>query len=291
MAIFVDENTNVLIQGITGNTGSFQAKIMQEVGTNIVAGVTPGKGGKEIHGIPVYDFIEEALLDYSVDAILSFVPARFAKDSSIEAIESGVPFLVVTAEAFPAQDAMEVIAHAHRKGVMLLGPDTPGVVSPGKCKMGVHPDRMISEGNVGVLSRSGALSYEVCKSITEAGYGQSTVVGIGGGPLWGMKEKEVLIAFDKDPETKVIVLLGEVGGSMEQEAAKVISYKISTPVVSLIVGRSVPSGSRMGHAGAIVEGKEGTARHKIDILENAGVTTAEIPAEIPNIIKKWEDVL
>jgi len=288
MAILIDEETRVLIQGITGKTGSFQAKIMEEAGTNIVAGVTPGKGGRDIDGLPVYDFVEEALTDHRVDAVISFVPAKFARDSSLEAIEAEIPFIVVTAESFPGHDAMEVISHANRKGVTLLGPDTPGVVSPGKCKLGVHPERMLVEGHVGVLSRSGALSYEVCKSLTEGGYGQSTVVGIGGGPLWGLREREILKRFDRDPETKAIVLLGEVGGSMEQEAAEIISENVSTPVISLIVGKAVPSGSRMGHAGAIVEGKESTAEHKIDILEESGVVIAKNPSEIPKIIDNLE---
>ncbi|MBS3787342.1 succinate--CoA ligase subunit alpha [Candidatus Bipolaricaulota bacterium] len=288
MAILVDKETRVLVQGITGQIGSFQTKIMKEAGTKVVAGVTPGKGGEEVHGVPVYDFIEEALEEHSFDAIINFVPARFAKDAAFEAIESEVPFLVITAEGFPAQDIMRVIAYAVNKGVHILGPDTPGVVSPGKCKLGVHPERMLVEGRVGVLSRSGALSYEACKALSEGGYGQSTVVGIGGGPLWGLREKEVLKMFDADPETKVIVLLGEVGGTMEQEAAEIISNEITTPVVALIVGKAAPRGAQMGHAGAIVEGKEGTAEYKVNLLREAGAYVAESPDGILKVIDQME---
>lgn len=288
MAILVDRETHVLVQGITGNIGSFQTKIMQQSGTKIVAGVTPGKGGREVHGVPVYDFVEEALEEHKVDAVINFVPARFAKDSALEVIEAGIPFLVLTTEGFPAKDAMNVISRAHSRGIEVLGPDTPGVVSPGKCKLGVHPEMMLTEGQVGVLSRSGALSYEACKALSEGGYGQSTVVGIGGGPLWGLRERKVLKMFDEDSGTKVIALLGEVGGTMEQEAAEIISNEITTPVVALVVGKTAPKGAQMGHAGAIVEGKEGTAEYKINLLNEAGAHIAGNPGEIVEIINGME---
>ncbi|RLA98388.1 MAG: succinate--CoA ligase subunit alpha [Deltaproteobacteria bacterium] len=286
MAILIDENTRVLVQGITGRVGSFQTKIMLEYGTKVVAGVTPGKGGMEIHGIPVYDFIEEALRDHEVNAAISFVPARFAKDAAIEAIDNGIPFLVLTAEGIPDHDVITILNYAAAKGTTVLGPDTPGLVSPGKCKLGVHPNRVLKEGHVGVVSKSGALSYEVCRVLVEHGIGQSTVVGIGGGPLWGLSQKDVLKMFQEDPETKVVVLLGEVGGTMEQEAAVFIERSMDKPVISLIVGRAAPKGARMGHAGAIVEGEEGTAENKIKALKNAGSFIAKNPSQIPEIIKK-----
>ena len=286
MAILIDENTRVLVQGITGRVGSFQTKIMLEYGTKVVAGVTPGKGGTETHGIPVYDFIEEALRDHEVNAAISFVPARFAKDAAIEAIDNGIPFLVLTAEGIPDHDVITILNYAAAKGTTVLGPDTPGLVSPGKCKLGVHPNRVLKEGHVGVVSKSGALSYEVCRVLVEHGIGQSTVVGIGGGPLWGLSQKDVLKMFQEDPETKVVVLLGEVGGTMEQEAAAFIERSMDKPVISLIVGRAAPKGAQMGHAGAIIEGEEGTAQSKIKALKKAGATVVSSPSQIPQIITR-----
>lgn len=286
MAILIDTNTRVLVQGITGRVGSFQTKIMQDYGTKIVAGVTPGKGGMEVDGIPVYDFIEEALQEHEVDAAISFVPARFAKDAALEVIDRGIHFLVVTAEGIPDQDVFTILNYAATKGTKVLGPDTPGLISPGKCKLGVHPHRMFTEGRVGVLSKSGALSYEVCRILTKNGIGQSTVVGIGGGPLWGLSQQAILGMFEEDPETEIIVLLGEVGGTTEQEAAAFIKGYMDKPVVSLIAGRTAPRGAQMGHAGAIIEGEEGTAESKIRALREAGSFIAKNPSEIPTIIEK-----
>lgn len=286
MGILIDTNTGVLVQGITGRVGSFQTKIMQDYGTKIVAGVTPGKGGMEVHGIPVYDFVEEALREHEVDAAISFVPASFAKDAALEVIDSGIRFLVVTAEGIPDQDVLTVINYAASKGAKVLGPDTPGLISPGKCKLGVHPHRMFTEGRVGVLSKSGALSYEVCRVLTKNGIGQSTVVGIGGGPLWGLSQQTVLKMFQEDAETEMIVLLGEVGGTTEQEAAAFIRGYMDKPVISLIAGRTAPRGAQMGHAGAIIEGEEGTAESKIRALREAGSLIAKSPSEIPTIIEK-----
>ncbi|MCK4598724.1 succinate--CoA ligase subunit alpha [Candidatus Bipolaricaulota bacterium] len=288
MAILVHENTRVLVQGITGRVGSFQTKVMQEYGTNIVAGVTPGKGGTMVDGIPVYDLVEEALSEHEADVALSFVPARFAKDAAIEAIDNGIHFVVLTAEGIPDQDVLTVLNYAAIKGIKVLGPDTPGLVSPGKCKVGVHPDRVLKEGHVGLVSKSGALSYEVCKLLTEHGIGQSTIVGIGGGPLWGLTQREVLEMFEEDPDTKVVVMLGEVGGTMEHEAAALIEEHVTKPVISLVVGRAAPKGARMGHAGAIIEGEGETAASKIRALRNAGSLVAKDPAEILSFIKRLE---
>ena len=285
MEILIDKNSRVLVQGITGQVGSFQTKVMKEYGTDIVAGVTPGKGGMKVHEIPVYDFVEEALQSHEVDAAISFVPARLAKDAALEAIAGGIRFLVVTTEGIPDQDMLTIINCATSKGITVLGPDTPGLISPGRCKLGVHPNRMFTEGPVGVLSKSGALSYEVCRVLTENGIGQSTVLGIGGGPLWGLSQKAVLKLFQEDPETEVIVLLGEVGGTTEQDAAAFIERYMDKLVVSLIVGRTAPKGAQMGHAGAIIEGEEGTAESKIRALRSAGSLIAKSPSEIPEIIK------
>lgn len=286
MAILIDKSTNVVIQGITGNVGAFQAKIMQDYGTHIVAGVTPGKGGTTIHGIPVYDFVAEAAAEHHIDAAFGFVPAKFAKDAALEVIQAGIKLQVITSEGIPNQDMLTIINFARSKGSIVVGPDTAGLISPGKCKLGVHPQKFYMEGFVGVLSKSGALSYEVGKELTENGIGQTTVVGIGGGPYWGLSQTTVLQKFQDDPETKVIVMLGEVGGRMEIEAAEYIRKNVTKPVISLIVGRSAPEGAQMGHAGAIVEGKVGTAQSKIEALQAAGVNIAYRPSDIVKIIRK-----
>ncbi len=288
MAILIDENTRVLVQGITGNVGSFQTGIMQDYGTNIVAGVTPGKGGTKIFGIPVYDLVEEAVRERQADAAISFVPARFAKDAAMEVIGSGIPFLVLTTEGIPDQDVLTILRYAALKGTTVLGPDTPGLISPGKCKLGVHPHTMFMEGRVGLVSKSGSLSYEVGRLLTESGIGQSTVVGIGGGPIWGLSQESVLRMFEEDPETEAIVLLGEVGGRLEHDAAHFISHSMKKPVIALIVGRMAPEGVQMGHAGAIIEGEEGTAASKIAVLKKAGAIIASSSLNIPELIKKLE---
>jgi len=285
MTILVHEDTRVLVQGITGRVGSFQTKVMQEYGTKIVAGVTPGKGGTIVNGIQVYDLVEDALCEHEVDVALSFVPARFAKDGAIEAIESGIHVVVLTAAGIPDQDILTVLHYATIKGIKVLGPDTPGVVSPGKCKVGVHPDRVLKEGHVGVVSKSGALSYEVCKLLSEHGIGQSTIVGIGGGPLWGLTQREILGMFEADPDTRLVVVLGEVGGTMEHEAAVFIEGHITKPVISLIVGRAAPMGARMGHAGAIIEGDGETAESKTSALRKAGSLIAQNPDQILSHIR------
>ena len=285
MAILIDEKTRVLIQGITGTVGSFQAQIMQDYGTKIVAGVTPGKGGQQVHGIPVYDSVADATAAQEIDAAFGFVPARFARDAALEIIDAGIGLLVLTTEGIPDQDMLIIIRYAQVRGATVVGPDTPGLVSPGKCKLGVHPNRVLLPGHVGVLSKSGALSYETCKTLTEAGIGQSTIVGIGGGPFWGLSQEAVLAKFQQDPETRVIVMLGEVGGTMEQQAAAYIRAQVTKPVVALIVGRAAPPGAQMGHAGAIIEGEEGTAASKIRALKEAGAHIAYRPSEIPGIIR------
>jgi len=281
MSILVNQNTTVLVQGITGRSGSLQTRVMQEYGTNIVAGVTPGKGGMEVHGIPVYDFVADAVREHpSINAAISFVPARFVKDSAMEVMDSGISFQVITAEEVPDQDVLDIVAAARARNVTVLGPGTPGLIAPGKCKLGAHPARMYREGSVGLVSKSGALSYEIGKNLTEAGIGQSTVVGIGGGPIWGLSQTEVLRLFQEDPETDAIVFVGEIGGTMEQEAADFIARNVDKPVVGIIVGRAAPQGKSLGHAGAIIEGSQGTAAAKIEALTAAGVRMVRTPQEI-----------
>lgn len=286
MCILIDEDTKVVIQGITGTVGSFQARVMLDYGTKVVAGVTPGKGGQTVHGVPVYDLVEDAVEEKGGDASLIFVPGLYAADAALEAVEAGVSLAVMTAEGVPLLDVMKVMNLAAEKGVAVIGPDTAGLISPGRCKVGVHPHRLFMEGSVGVVSKSGALSYETSKALTEAGYGQSTVIGIGGGPMWGLTQVDALRLFEEDEGTKAVVLLGEIGGSMEEEAAEFMGEHMSKPVVSLIVGRHAPEGERMGHAGAIIQGGRGTAAGKIAALERAGARVVKGPRDIPLVLKE-----
>jgi len=286
MCILVDRETRVIVQGITGTVGSFQSKVMLEYGTNLVAGVTPGKGGEQIHGVPVYDLVEEAMEEHGGEVILSFVPGPYSADAAIESIQAGLKLVIMTAEGVPLYDVMRVMRLIKEKGAMVIGPDTAGVISPGRSKAGVHPNKLFKEGHIGVVSKSGALSYEVSKTLTEAGLGQSTVVGIGGGPMWGFTQVDALRLFQDDDETEAIVLLGEIGGTMEEEAAEYIKKKITKPVVSLIVGRHAPKGERMGHAGAIIQHGKGLAEDKLNILRAAGVQVVKGPRDIPLVIKE-----
>jgi len=286
MCILIDEDTKVIVQGITGTVGSFQTRVMLDYGTKVVAGVTPGKGGQKVHGVPVYDLVEDAVEENGGDASLIFVPGPYAADAAIEAIEAGVSLAVMTAEGVPLLDVMNVMSLAAEKGIAVIGPDTAGLISPGRCKVGVHPHRLFMEGSVGVVSKSGALSYETSKALTEGGYGQSTVIGIGGGPMWGLTQVEALRLFEEDEGTEAVVLLGEIGGSMEEEAAEFIGEHMSKPVVSLIVGRHAPEGERMGHAGAIIQGGRGTAAGKIAALERAGARVVKGPREIPLVLRE-----
>lgn len=288
MAILIASDTRVLIQGATGKVGSFQTRIMRDYGTKIAAAVTPGKGGSRIHEIPVFDSVAEAVSEHEVDAAISFVPARFAKDAALEVINSNIGFLVLTAEGIPELDILIILQHAALQGTTVLGPDTPGLISPGKCKLGVHPHTMFLEGHVGIVSKSGSLSYEVGRVLTQNGMGQSTVVGIGGGPIWGLSQEAVLQKFEEDPETTVVVLLGEVGGRLEHDAAKYIHRHMKKPVIALIVGRTAPAGAQMGHAGAIIEGQEASASSKIKALKNAGAIIGRSSTEIPELIKEME---
>jgi succinyl-CoA synthetase alpha subunit len=286
MAIYINQDTHILVQGITGKVGAFQTALMQAYGSKIVAGVTPGKGGQSLNGIPVYDLVQEAKNDHHVDAAISFVPAPFAKTAAFEILTAGIPLLVLTTEGIPENDIIDIVRYAELRNSRVIGPDTPGLISPGKCKLGVHPQQMFQQGSVGVVSKSGSLSYEVCRLLTEAGIGQSTVVGIGGGPIWGTTHEAVLSQFEYDPQTKAIILLGEVGGKLEHQAAEFIKFGMNKPVIAMIVGRSAPAGARMGHAGAIVDGEEGSAASKMAVLKSAGAYTAKSSQEILAILQK-----
>lgn len=284
MAILIDRNTRILVQGITGQSGALQAKTMLDYGSNVVAGVTPGKGGQSVHGVPVFDTVREAAERMPIDVAISFVPPAFALDSSMEVIGAGIPLLVLTTENIPDHDVQRILAHAKAKETRVLGPGTAGLISPGACKVGAHPARMYSPGRVGVVSKSGALSYEVGKALTGAGIGQSTVVGLGGGPVWGTTTRDVVEMFNDDPDTDVIVLLGEIGGDLEQQAASYIQAHVKKPVVALIVGRNAPKGKSLGHAGAII-GSGGGADEKIAALSAAGVHVASSPSQICAVIQ------
>ena len=285
LAILIDRGTRALVQGITGKIGSFQTKLMVEYGTNVVAGVTPGKGGQTITGVPVFDSVHQAVQQTKPEVSISFVPGPFAADAAMEAIDAGLRLVVVVAEAIPLSDAVKMLALASERKTAVLGPDTAGIISPGRSKLGVQPHRLFLEGRVGIISRSGALSYETAKTLTENRMGQSTVVGLGGGPVWGFTYRDALEMFKNDPETDAVVILGEIGGHMEEEAAEYISNGFPKPVVALIVGRSAPPCQKMGHAGAIVQAGRGSAQEKIAALRNAGALIASSPREIPDLIR------
>jgi succinyl-CoA synthetase alpha subunit len=287
MAILIGKESKVVVQNITGREGSFHAKQMLDYGTRIVAGVTPGKGGvKFLDKIPVYDTVQEAIRETGANTSIGFVPAAFAKDAALEAVESGVAITVLITEHIPPFDTWKVVNYATRKGVRIIGPNCPGLISPGKAKVGIMPSSVFSAGKVGVVSRSGTLTYEVAFQLTKAGLGESTVVGIGGDPIVGTGFTDILELFEKDRETEAIVLIGEIGGDAEEKAAQYIQKNISKPVVAYIAGRTAPPGKRMGHAGAIVSGSEGTAVAKTSSLESAGVRVALTPDQIPRMIEE-----
>lgn len=291
MAILINKNSKMLIQGITGKSGRMQTQLMLESGSNIVAGVTPGKGGQTVHGVPVYNTVAEAKAFHEFDTVVCLAPPRAAKSCCFEAVDAGVKLYVLCTEQIPAQDIAQIIAYAQRGGTTLIGPGCSGVIVPGECKAGSHPVRFFKPGYVGVVSKSGALSYEAGKTLTDAGIGQSTVVGIGGGPCFGFTQRDAVALFEQDPQTKVIVLLGEIGGRLEEDAAAYIKNNVHKPVVALIVGRNAPKGKSLGHAGAIISGDFGTAESKIRALKDAGVTVVSNPADLVLAVKRACDNL
>ncbi len=284
MAILVDEETRVLVQGITGREGSFHAKQCLDYGTKVVAGVTPGKGGGRIEGIPVFNTVREAVRETGANASLIFVPAPSAADAMMEAAEEGVGLIVCITEGIPVRDMIQVKASLRGKGTRLIGPNCPGVISPDRAKVGIMPGYIHRRGNVGVVSRSGTLTYEVVHGLSQRGLGQSTCVGIGGDPIVGSSFVDILELFAKDPETQAVVMIGEIGGTAEEEAAAFIRDNFRKPVVALIAGLSAPEGKRMGHAGAIISGGRGTAQEKIAALNAAGIPVAPTPEAVAELV-------
>ncbi|MFQ5592648.1 MAG: succinate--CoA ligase subunit alpha [Anaerolineae bacterium] len=284
MSILVNKNTRLMVQGITGREGEFHTRQMIEYGTNVVAGVTPGRGGQEVAGVPVFDTVAQAVEETGANGSVIFVPARFAPDAILEAAGHGVPLVVCITEGIPALDMIDVVAYLDEKGTKLVGPNCPGLITPGECKAGIIPGNIVMPGPVGMVSRSGTLTYEVIWALTERGIGQSTCVGIGGDPVNGLRFIEVLDLFERDPQTEQIVLIGEIGGTAEEQAAEYIAANITKPVVAFVAGRTAPPGKRMGHAGAIISGGEGRAEDKIAAFEAAGVPVAEHPEQIAEII-------
>ena len=284
MSILIDENTKVIVQGITGRDGSFHTRGMLDYGTKVVAGVTPGKGGETVHDVPVFDSVQEARDATGADASVVYVPAAFAVDAVYEAVDAGVKLVVCITEGLPVNDIVELYAHVKSAGARLIGPNCPGLISPGKSKLGILPGPIHRQGPVGVVSRSGTLTYQVVDYLTRADMGQSTCVGIGGDPIIGTNFLDTLEMFEKDPETEGVVLIGEIGGTDEQDAARYIQSEMKKPVVAFIAGRTAPPGKRMGHAGAIISGGGGTAEEKTEALTAAGVPVARIPSEIPDLM-------
>ncbi len=287
MSVFIDRNTKLIVQGITGRDGSFHAKQMMEYGTQVVAGVTPGKGGQQFEGsVPVFNTVEEAVQATGANTSVIYVPPPFAADAMMEAAAAGVQFIVCITEGVPVIDMLRVRPYVIERGARLLGPNCPGLITPGQSKVGIIPGRICTPGNVGVVSRSGTLTYEVVNHLTKAGLGQSTCVGIGGDPINGTGFIDVLQAFEDDPDTKAVAMMGEIGGTDEQDAAEFIRTKMTKPVVGFIAGQTAPPGRRMGHAGAIISGSSGTAAEKIEAFEQAGMGVAKRPLDFVELVRE-----
>jgi succinyl-CoA synthetase alpha subunit len=285
MSILVDRETRVCVSGITGREGTFHSLNNKRYGTQVVSGVTPGKGGQSVDGIPVFNSFREAVDETDANTAMVFVPARFAADSILEAADAGIRTIVAITEGIPAHDELRMSAHLRALGdVRLIGPNCPGVLSPGKANVGIIPAAFFSEGNVGVVSRSGTLTYQIGNELAQRGFGNSSIVGIGGDPVPGSSFIDILTLFEADPETELVVMAGEIGGSAEEEAAEFISENVSKPVVAYIAGFTAPPGKTMGHAGAIVSGSKGTARAKADALEAVGVRVGRTPTEVSEIV-------
>ncbi|MDP8254796.1 MAG: succinate--CoA ligase subunit alpha [Candidatus Alcyoniella australis] len=280
MSILVNDKTRVVVQGITGKTGQFHTRQCLEYGTKIVAGVTPGKGGMDFEGVPIYNGVAQAVREQGADASLVFVPPALAADACMEAVEAGIKVLVLITEGIPTLDMLKLVRYARLKGCSLIGPNCPGIITPGECKIGIMPGQIHRPGNVGVISRSGTLTYEAVAQLSALQIGQSTCIGIGGDPVVGMNFVDCLELFNADPNTQAVVLIGEIGGSAEEEAAAYISQNFDRPVVSFIAGLTAPEGKRMGHAGAIISGGKGTAEEKLGALAAAGVTVVRDPSAI-----------
>ena len=280
MSILINENTNVICQGITGNAGTFHTRGCRDYGTQMVAGVTPGKGGQDIDGIPVFDTVSDAVAATGANATMIFVPAAFTADAILEAVDAGIEVIAAITEGVPVLDMVRVYEIVHERGVSLIGPNCPGLISPGECKIGIMPGYIHNKGSVGVMSRSGTLTYEAVWQTSNEGLGQSTCVGLGGDPIVGPSFIDLLKLYEVDEQTESIMMIGEIGGTAEEEAAAYVADHVTKPVAAFIAGRTAPAGKRMGHAGAIISGGKGTAEEKIKALEAAGIEVAESPADM-----------
>ena len=285
MSILVDSNTRLLVQGITGREGSFHTEQMVEYGTNVVGGVTPGGKGKSVAGAPVFDTVAEAVAAVQPNVSIIYVPAKFAPDAIYEAVDGGITFVICITEGIPVMDMVPAYAYVKSKGARLLGPNCPGIITPGQAKVGIMPGFIHTPGPIGLVSRSGTLTYEVVDALTRAGLGQTTAIGIGGDPIIGTSFVDALELFQADDETQAIVMIGEIGGTDEEDAAAFISGNVTKPVVGFIAGQTAPPGKRMGHAGAIISGGAGTAEGKITALQAAGVQVANRPSEVPGLVR------
>jgi succinyl-CoA synthetase alpha subunit len=284
MAIVVDRDTRLVVQGLTGSEGRFHGLRNRNYGTNVVAGVTPGKGGQDVDGIPVFDTVADAVAQAGANTTLIFVPARFATDAIYEAVDAGIGTIVCITEHIPAHDMLRVYTYIRSKGVTMVGPNCPGVLSPGKANVGIIPAEIFSEGRIGLVSRSGTLTYQIGHELTQLGLGNSSIVGIGGDPVVGSSFIDVLARFEGDPETELIVLVGEIGGDEEEKAARYAQEQVTKPVLAYIAGFSAPPGKTMGHAGAIISGSSGTAQGKKDALEAAGIQVGTTPTEVARLV-------
>ncbi|MGQ9565071.1 MAG: succinate--CoA ligase subunit alpha [Candidatus Bathyarchaeales archaeon] len=285
MGIIVNDSTKVIVQGITGSQGKFHTCLMLEYGTKIVAGTTPGKGGTSVEGVPVYDTVKEALQNHEANASIIFVPAPFAADAAFEAMENGLRTIVIITEHVPVKDSIQVMTKAKNDKITIIGPNTPGIITPSMCKLGIMPAHIFKKGVVGIASRSGTLTYEIAAGLTAIGLGQSTCVGLGGDPIVGLSFVDVLKMFEKDEQTRAVALIGEIGGNAEELAATYIQEAdYPKPVVAFVAGRTAPPGKRMGHAGAIVMGKTGTAQSKIEAFKAVGVDVAERPGDVAKLL-------
>ncbi len=284
MSVLVDRDTRVVVQGITGHQGTVHTRQMLQFGTQVVAGVTPGKAGAQVEGVPVYDSVRDAVSQTGANAACIFVPAPYAKDALLESVDAGVRLAVIVTEHIPFHDMLVMYHYAREKGARIIGPNCPGIAAPGKAKVGIIPNVVFRPGRVGVISRSGTLTYEIVNGIKEVGLGQSTCIGLGGDPVVGTSFVDALPLFQADPETDVLVMVGEIGGTAEEDGAEFIGQHFTKPVVAYIAGRSAPPGKRMGHAGAIISRGKGTAETKVAALEAAGATVARFPYEIPALV-------
>lgn len=289
MSILVDKKTRLVVQGITGSEGSFHTGQMVEYGTKVVAGVTPGKGGSKFEEIPIYNTVEETVKDQKANTSVIFVPPAFAADAILEAANAGIKVIICVTEGIPTSDMVKVYNTIKNKDVVLVGPNCPGVISPGKSKVGIMPGFIHKKGTIGIVSRSGTLTYEAVKQIVDVGLGQSSAVGIGGDPVIGSKFTDIIKMFNEDPETEGIVMIGEIGGTAEEEAAAYIKKNVKKPVIGFIAGRTAPPGRRMGHAGAIIAGGKGTAAEKMAAMKKAGIKVVESPADIGTVMIKSLD--